>query len=214
MSRVRVILSAATTIDGKIATHANDSSISSDADIVRLHHLRSTVDAILVGTTTVILDDPMLNTRHASGPDPIRVILDPAGRIPSDSRILATCGKIPTILVVSDRISETDTERLESFPVRVMKSGQRDIPIRWLVRELAKYNIQTLLVEGGGDTSWRFLEADVVDEIIVTVSPYVIGGGTSMIQGKGLDHIAESPKMRLKSFTRQGDEIVLHYIRI
>lgn len=213
MNRVRVILSAATTIDGKIAARTGDSAISSHTDRVRLHRLRATVDAILVGTTTMIVDDPLLNTRYVHGPDPIRVILDPAGKIPSNSRILATCDKISTILVVSGRISATDQKRLESFPVCIIKTDQTDISVRWLVEKLAEYNIQTLLVEGGGDTNWRFLEADIVDEVILTVSPHMIGGDTSMIRGRGLDRISESPRMRLKSVTRQGDEVVLHYVR-
>ena len=213
MNAVRVILSAAATIDGKIATWAGDSAISSHADKVRLHRLRATVDAILVGTTTMIVDDPLLNTRYVDGPDPVRVILDPAGRIPSDSQILATCNKIPTILVVSGRISAADQNRIESFPVSIIKTEQTDIPVRWLVAKLAEHNIRTLLVEGGGNTNWRFLEADVVDEVVLTVSPHMVGGDTSMIRGKGLDRISESPKMRLKSVTRQGDEVVLHYVR-
>lgn len=214
MSRIRVIFSAATTIDGKIATHTCDSAISSHIDRVRLHRLRSRVDAILIGTSTLIADDPLLNTRYGYGPDPVRVILDPAGRIPSNSRILATCDKISTILVVSDRISISDQRRIESFPVRIIKSNKPDIPVRWLVAKLAEYNIQTLLVEGGGDTNWRFLEADIIDEVILTISPYMVGGGTSMIQGRGLGRISESPRMRLESVTRQGDEVVLHYVRV
>ena len=213
MNRVRVILSAATTIDGKIATRTGDSAISSHADRVRLHRLRAAVDAILVGTTTMMVDDPLLNARYADGPDPVRVILDPAGKIPSDSQILATCETIPTILVVSGRISATDQDRIGSFPVHIIKTDQADIPVRWLVTKLAEHNIRTLLVEGGGNTNWRFLEADIVDEVILTVSPHMVGGDTSMIRGKGLDRISESPKMRLKSVTRQGDEVVLHYVR-
>ena len=65
-----IILSAATSIDGKIATKTGDSKLSSKADIIRLHKLRSNVDAILVGKNTVLQDDPMLNVRYTKGKNP------------------------------------------------------------------------------------------------------------------------------------------------
>lgn len=213
MNRPRVILSGACTIDGKIATHTGDSAISSDVDRRRLHALRATTDAILVGTNTLLRDDPLLNVRHVSGPDPTRVILDPAGQIPDNSRILTSCGDIPTIIVVSSRISAVNRRRVSSFPVSIIESDSRDIPISWLLERLYIRGIRSLLLEGGGQTNWRFLQADAIDEIVLTVSPYLVGGPTSLVGGHGLNRIADSACMRLISVVRQGDEVVLHYTK-
>jgi len=87
-SKPYVILSAATSIDGKIATRTGISHLSSKQDSIRLHKLRSKVDAILVGKNTVLRDNPMLTVRHIKGKNPIRIILDSEGNIPKNSKIL------------------------------------------------------------------------------------------------------------------------------
>ncbi len=99
-SKPYVILSAATSVDGKIATRTGDSNLSSRQDKVRLHKLRSKVDAILVGKNTVLLDNPLLTVRYTRGKNPIRIILDSKGTISKKSKILQTSNKIPTIIAV------------------------------------------------------------------------------------------------------------------
>ena len=89
-SRPRIILSAAITVDGKIATRTGDSKLSSKKDKIRLHKLRSKVDAILVGRNTVQCDDPRLTVRYVKGKNPIRIILDSQGSISSSSKIITS----------------------------------------------------------------------------------------------------------------------------
>ena len=113
-SRPRVILSAAVSIDGKIATRTGDSRLSSEDDIARLHELRGRADAILVGKNTVLRDDPMLTVRHARGPNPVRIILDSNGEISEDYRVLKTAAYVHTILAVSESV---DAARLEELGV-------------------------------------------------------------------------------------------------
>ena len=84
--RPHVILSAATSIYGKIATQTGDSKFSSKQDISRLHKLRSNVDAILIGKNTVLIDDPLLTVRFTTGKDPIRIILDSKGSLSEKSK--------------------------------------------------------------------------------------------------------------------------------
>ena len=88
-SNVHVILSTAISIDGKIATFTGDSKLSSHKDAVRLHKLRSNVDAILVGRNTVMRDNPLLSVRHTKGKNPTRIVLDSKGTISTDSKILS-----------------------------------------------------------------------------------------------------------------------------
>ena len=89
-SNIHVILSAAFSIDGKISTRTNDSKLSSKEDKIRLHKLRSKVDAILIGKNTLLQDDPLLTVRHIKGKNPIRIILDSKGTIPINSCLLYT----------------------------------------------------------------------------------------------------------------------------
>ena len=105
-SRPKVILSAAVSLDGKIATRTGDSKLSSKKDKKRLHKLRSKVDAILVGRNTVQRDDPLLTVRLVKGKNPTRIILDSLGTIPSNSKIIKTCKKVPSIIAVSKKISK------------------------------------------------------------------------------------------------------------
>jgi len=113
--RPHVILSAATTLDGKIATKSGDSKLSSKKDIIRLHKLRTKVDAILIGKNTVERDDPVLNVRYTKGTNPIRIILDSKGVISSKSKIIKTCKNIPTIIIVSKRALKQNLIRLRKF---------------------------------------------------------------------------------------------------
>jgi 2,5-diamino-6-(ribosylamino)-4(3H)-pyrimidinone 5'-phosphate reductase len=88
----RIIINSAMTVDGKISTISGDSKISSKEDLVRLHKLRSKVDAIMVGINTVIIDNPMLNVRinNIKKKSPSRIIIDSTGKIPLNSKILRT----------------------------------------------------------------------------------------------------------------------------
>ena len=211
--RPLVILSAAVSIDGKIATKRGDSNISSKKDLTRLHKLRSKVDAILIGTNTLHMDDPILNVRYVKGKDPVRVILDTKGTISTKSKILKTCKKIPTIIVVSKMISQRDLLRLQSFSLDVVVLGTYKIDISKLMKVLLEKNIKTLLVEGGGTINWEFIEKNLFDRLIVTVSPKIIGGSESIsfIQGEGFSKISRSPKLKLDKIQRIENEVVLYY---
>ena len=113
-SNIHVILSAAISIDGKISTRINDSKLSSKEDSIRLHKLRSKVDAILIGKNTLLQDDPLLTVRHVKGKNPIRIILDSSGTISVKSKIIKTSNEIPTIIVVSKKITDVNLSKLKN----------------------------------------------------------------------------------------------------
>ena len=104
-SNIHVILSAAISIDGKISTRINDSKLSSKQDSIRLHKLRSKVDAILIGKNTLLQDNPLLTVRYTKGKNPIRIILDSTVSIPTNSRIIKTSNDVQTIIAVSKKIN-------------------------------------------------------------------------------------------------------------
>jgi len=215
-SRPHIILSAAISVDGKIATKTGDSKLSSKQDSIRLHKLRSKVDAILVGKNTVAIDDPLLTVRHTKGKNPIRIVLDSKGTLSDKSKILQTSDKIKTIIVVSKKITKSNYNKLNKFPVELIVTGDSSVNIKSLLRKLSAKKIKTILVEGGGTINWEFIKQNIFDELIVTLSPFLIGGNNaiSFVEGDGFDKISKSPNLRLKSVKRLKNHLVLHYAKV
>ena len=212
-SRPKVILSAAMTLDGKIATKTGDSKLSSIQDKVRIHKLRSKVDAILVGSNTIKRDDPLLTVRHTEGKNPLRIILDSKANIDQKSQIIKTCKKIPTLIAISKKASKKNIDKLKKYPLEIIITGNKLVNIKNLLRILSKKKIKTLLVEGGGTVNWEFVKQGLVDEIIITITPYLIGGknAITLVEGEGYSLIQKATKLKLKKTCRLGNEIVLHY---
>ena len=213
---MHIILSAAISIDGKISTRSNDSKFSSKEDIIRLHKLRSKVDAILIGKNTLLRDDPLLTVRHTKGKNPIRIILDSKGTISKNSKIIKTSDKIPTIITVSKKISKVNLSKLKKLPVEIIISGENSVNLKSLMKKLSTKKIQTLLVEGGGTVNWEFIKNNIFDELIITLSPYLIGGNnaTSLVEGNGFTKIINSPNLKLKSVKRLKNHLVINYIKV
>ena len=211
--RPRVILSAAISLDGKIATRTGDSKLSSQRDKIRVHKLRSKFDAILIGKNTLEIDDPLLTVRGVKGKNPVRVILDSRATIHKNSKILRSCSKIPTIIVISKMAKKKNLEKLKKFPVMVKVCGKNKINIKNLLKFLKEKKIKNILVEGGGITNWSFVKENLVDEAIITITPYIIGGNSSatLVDGNGFSIIAKSSRLRLKNVRRMKNEVVLHY---
>jgi len=211
-----IILSAAISIDGKIATNIGHSDLSSNEDFVRLHKLRTKVDGILIGKNTVMKDNPLLTVRYTKGKNPVRIILDSKGEISSKSKILKTSKKVPTIIATSKQITKFNLQKLRKFPVEVIVTGEKSVNIKSLLKKLAEKNIRIILVEGGGTINWEFVKQNIFDELIITISPFLIGGknAISFVQGDGFDKISKSPNLQLKSIKRLKNYLVLNYLKV
>jgi len=211
--RPRVIFSAAITLDGKLASRNGDSKLSSKIDKIRVHKLRSKVDAILIGKNTVKIDDPLLSVHNIKKKNPIRVILDSNATIRTSSRILKTCSKIPTIIVVTKKAQKKNLQKLEKFPVQIVVCGNNTVSIKKLLVTLKKKGIKNILVEGGGTTNWAFVKENLVDEAIITITPYLVGGmtATTLVDGDGFSTITKSIRLKLKNVKKMKNEVILHY---
>ena len=141
-----VILSAAISIDGKISTRVGDSKLSSKEDSVRLHKLRSKVDAILIGKNTLLQDNPLLTVRYTKGKNPIRIILDSKGTIPINSKIIKTSNEIPTIIVVSKKISKTNLLKLQKLPIEIIVAGKNSINLKLFYFDCKPVKSELLLI--------------------------------------------------------------------
>lgn len=210
-----VILNAAMSLDGKISTRRNDSSFSSRKDWIRVHKLRSSVDGIVVGISTVLKDNPMLNVRYYSkGKNPVRIIIDSRARIPLNSRIIRSSKKIQTIVGTTRNAPIRKIKPLKKVGVQVLITGKRKVNIKSLFQQLEKLGLKRILVEGGGEINWSVLKIGLVNELIVSISPVVVGGrnAKTLVEGEGISNITNGIKLKLtRILTNNKNEIVLFY---
>jgi len=200
-----VIAQIGQSLDGRIATATGHSHyITGPADIRRLHRLRALVDAVLVGAGTVVSDDPSLTVREVEGANPLRVVLDPSGRVSRRSRVFADgCAR---------------TLQLRGLPSTEHPSGSEDGDVLWLPTDgsgrfdprvvldaLRGVGVYRVLVEGGAATVSGFLRAGVLDRLHITVSPILIGGGRMALDIDPVDHLHDALRPRWRQF-RIGDD--------
>jgi riboflavin-specific deaminase-like protein len=166
-----VIGRLAQTLDGRIAC-ANGASqwIGGPGDIHHTHRLRALCDVVMVGAGTVHHDDPRLTTREVTGPNPLRVVLDPARRLPATRRVF-TDGAAPTLLVTATDGPGTHGQ------AEVLRAGDGMIDLPALLRALAARGLRRIFVEGGGRTVSAFLAAGCLDRLHVTLAPVILGSG-------------------------------------
>ena len=212
-SKPKVTLSAAITLDGKIGQKNKQIVLSSKADKIRVHKLRSKSDAILVGKNTVEQDDPLLTVRYAKGKNPIRIILDSHGTIKNTSRIIKTCKRVPTIIVTSEIISKPNLNRLQKLPLDVIICGKNQVNLTKLLPVLSKKGIKTVLLEGGGTLNRSFLKKNLIDEMIIALTPYVLGSKNtiSLFEGLSFPSLKIKFPLKLKNIQKNGNEIILNY---
>jgi diaminohydroxyphosphoribosylaminopyrimidine deaminase/5-amino-6-(5-phosphoribosylamino)uracil reductase len=165
----------AQTLDGRIATLSGSSQwIGGRGDILHTHRLRALCHAVVVGAGTVRHDDPRLTTRHCTGPDPVRVVLDTDRRLGPDYGVFRSGP--PTLLLCAsdaegpDRLGTAEVIRLPREPL-----GGLSIPA--ILAALAARRLTRIYVEGGGVTVSRFLAAGCLDRLHVTVAPVLLGSG-------------------------------------
>ena len=215
---MQITVNAAMTVDGKIATSLGDSAISSKEDLLRVHELRASVDGIVVGISTVLADDPRLTVRLASRQVkrkyPVRIIIDSTGKIPLDSRILRTASKIRTIVAVTE-LAHTDTiSEIKKMGAMVIVSGRKRVNLKKVLSIVKKMGIKRILVEGGGEINWSLFSLGLVNELIVTIAPKIVGGrqATTLVEGGGYPNVSNGIKLQLKKVQMQNNgELVLYY---
>lgn len=175
-----VTLKFAMSLDGKVATVGGDSQwITSDLGRARGHQLRAQHDAIMVGSGTVLADDPQLTARNGDegGRQPLRVIVDSRLRTPSDAKVLRTAGGA----VVLATAGEPDAGRRQALEragaeVLVLPTGEGKVSLPALLQRLGGRQITSLLVEGGPTLLGSFLAQRLGDRIAAFVAPILLGG--------------------------------------
>ncbi len=204
-----VISKCAMTLDGKIATYTGDSRwITGEAARHLVHELRNQVDAILVGSRTVMLDDPSLTTRleQGEGKDPVRIILDADEYLNGTSRVFHLESDAPTWVVVPE--GHTFKGADDVLHVSAHGSG---VDMNALMKELAGRDIVSVLIEGGGATHASAFEAGIVDRVMFFVAPKIVGGrdAVTAVEGHGVQHMSEAIGLERMSVRTVGEDILI-----
>jgi 2,5-diamino-6-(ribosylamino)-4(3H)-pyrimidinone 5'-phosphate reductase len=215
---MQIIVNSAMTVDGKIATHQGDSAISSKDDLIRVHKLRDSVDGIIVGISTVLADNPRLTIRlgrkRPKERHLTRIIIDSTGRIPIDSQILRTASKIKTIIAVTKLAHMNVIRKIKKTGAIVIVAGTHTVDLKKVVWTVQRMGIKKILVEGGGEINWSLFRLGIVNELIVTMAPRIVGGrrAITLAEGEGYSRVSQGIKLQLKKVHIQNSgEVVLHY---
>jgi riboflavin-specific deaminase-like protein len=189
-------------IDGRVATTTGQSHyINCPAGIAHLHRLRALVDAVVIGVRTACADDPQLTVRRVRGPNPVRVVLDPHGRLSPNARLLS--GEVETILVTAQGTNcKFSGVEILSLPA----TGGNMAPSA-ILAGLAKLGLRRVLVEGGANTVSRFLQARCLDRLHVVIAPLILGAGRPSFAFGAIDRLEEA--MRPPVRTHQLDRDML-----
>lgn len=182
MERPKVIINVASSLDGVIASTKGALIISTTEDWLRVHKLRNSVDAILVGVNTIIKDDPMLTVRYVKPKDkpPLRIVLDSKCRTPLSAQILDKQESIPTIIFTSKDCSEEKKEKLMDLKIDVIsvdsKTESKLLNLEEILRILKKeFKVERLLVEGGSEIITQFVKLRLFDTMHIFYAPVFAG---------------------------------------
>ncbi|MEE9217710.1 MAG: dihydrofolate reductase family protein [Acidobacteriota bacterium] len=217
-ARPRVALNAAVTLDGKIADATRHKfDLSSRGDRRCMAVLREAAGVVIVGAGTLRAEDPPPFVRgqrrapRAAGQRFTWVILTRSLRVPIDSRILKS-EAIRKIVVAPARAGTAAAARRLRSRAELWRLGKRQVDLVALLRRLHRLGFRRVVVEGGGEVNFSFLEAGLVDDIYVTLCPYLLGGSgaPTLVDGRGFA-AQQASKLRLVGHQRRGAEIFLHY---
>jgi len=208
--RPYVVLKYAQTLDGRIATATGDSKWISGQEERRVSHgLRAACDAVLVGVGTVLHDDPQLTVRMVPGASPIRVVLDSNLRTPPDAKVLSD--DAATIVITAP---DGDPDRVEALrrmgcAVRPVRRGPRGVDVAAALADLRGQGVQSVLVEGGSAVITSLLAAGVVDRLVVSLSPTLVGTGVDAVGPLGTERIGDGVRLTNRRLYVTGDDVLL-----
>lgn len=213
-----VLYKTAMTLDGKIATETGDSRwVSNEASRHYVHQLRDAYDVILVGSETVIHDNPALTCRLPGGKDPVRLIIDGKLRIDEHAQVLSASEHSPCIIATTSAASSEKLERLQNLEqVEVWQyNSERHVPLEKLFRDLVRRGWTSVLLEGGGGLAGKLLQEQLVDKVEYFIAPKLVGGnGPSPLSGLHINCMAEAMILDdLSVDMYSGDLHVTGYLR-
>lgn len=210
-----VALKMATSLDGKIATYNGDSKwITNEKSRAFAHRLRLQYSSILVGINTVLTDDPSLNVRikNIKTKNPLRIVLDSKLQIPLEAKIL-DISIAPTWIATTNQASSIKIKQLENLGLTVLVCPEKEgkIDLHFLLVELGKANIDSLIVEGGGTVNFGFAKEKLADKIYAFLAPKLIGGESAKtgMEGYGFALLSEVIELKNLSYKRMKNDLLI-----
>lgn len=205
-----VTLKIAQSLDGKIATATGQSRwITGLASRKQVHYLRSVHRAIMVGTNTVLKDNPFLTVRYLKVKyQPLRLVLDAFGRIPLNFRVFDRTAA--TLLVVSEKYPAQKLKAAVQRGIEIVKIPQKKgiFNLRELLRVLGAKKIASLMVEGGAELIGSFVDAGLADKLIIFLAPVVIGSQASLsaVGGAGAASLKKAWRLKEVTYKKLGED--------
>lgn len=182
MERPEVIVNVASSLDGVIASNQGALILSTTEDWIRVHELRNSVDALLVGINTIEKDDSLLTIRYVTPktPHPWRIILDTTCKISLEANLLKNLEIYPTIIVTSEESSKEKIQQLKEMGAQVLQISKKGTSNHLNLTEALQklkndFNIEKLLVEGGSTVITQFLKNKFVDRMYIFYAPLFAG---------------------------------------
>jgi len=210
------IMKTAMTLDGKIAAASGDSKwITGELSRKHVHELRHRVSGIMAGIGTILADDPMLTTRldGRSGKDPVRIIIDSSARIPLKAKVFNPGSKASVIIAATAKADKGKIKALEANGAEVIITPLKDngVDLSFLMRELGKRGIDSVLLEGGGRLNYSALKSGIVDKANFFIAPKIIGGETARtpVEGEGIEYMKDAIMLHKTEFYKFGDDIMI-----
>lgn len=201
----RVWLKVAATLDGRIAdAQGNSQWITSEAARRVVHQLRDGMDAVLVGSGTLLSDDPALTTRIEGGQDALPVVMDSQLRCPSGAKVLQSSRR--AVIYCAEDAPQRD---LNADIVRV-RSTDMGLDLEAVLRDLVERGVHNLLVEGGGGVHRSFLQSGLADRLLLFMAPRVLAGGPGFVGGTPLG-LGEGYSFRLIGSRKVGPDMLLDF---
>ena len=207
-----ILLKVASTLDGRIAASDGSSRwVSSEESRSHCHWLRNGVDAVMVGVETVIRDDPQLTVRLVERvKDPKRMVLDSRLRTPLEAKVLTKGGD--SIVVTTRRANPDKRRTLEEKGIEVWVMEEDDngtVDIREVVREAGKRGITSIMIEGGNRVYTSALRADVVDKVILFLSPKILGEGIPSFSSLGIGKMEGALNLKEVAVQKVGEDLMV-----
>jgi GTP cyclohydrolase II len=208
--RPYVVVKYAQTIDGRIATHTGDSKwISGESERRISHTMRAACDAVLVGTGTVLTDDPQLTVRLVPGASPLRVVLDSRLRTPLTAKVLSDDAATLLVSTPDAAVDRRDALIEKGAAVRIVPAAAGGVDLLAALAVLRAGGIASLLVEGGSRVVTALLAAGLVDRLVVSISPTVLGAGIDGVGPLGTTRVSDGIRLGNRSVFAADDDVLL-----
>lgn len=206
-----VTLSYAQSLDGSISAEPGESLALSCRQSLRLtHQLRASHDAILVGIGTVLADNPRLNVRLVNGANPRPIVVDSSLRLPLDCKLVKEASRQPWIFTRqepdADRLRAIEKAGAAVFPI--VPRSEKWVDLDGVLTKLAELSVSSLMVEGGARIITSFLMGRLVDYLVITVAPVLVGG-LRAVSHSGQSHLEHVVRLRNPGHRRLGEDLIV-----